>query len=510
MTMKVAIRADASVPIGSGHVMRCLSLAIELQRRDVQVVFVCRDLPVHLGELILSHGFRLHRLLALAASSRVQLAEASSVPQAWLGLSWQTDCNETHAALDGSKIDWLIVDHYGLDAKWESAMRTVATRIMVIDDLADRMHDCDLLLDQNVYDDMEQRYSHLVPPSCRKLLGPRFALLRQEFSRERARARIRDGAMRKILVFLGDADSTNITTKVMRAVKSLARSDIKYDVVIGASNPNTLEIELLSKDLPNMTLSRQVSNMAELMTDADLCIGAGGTTMWERFCMGLPSIVIPIAANQFESAQALARMGKIFCVTDDGNLEATLVEAIRTLIGNRPYQQFLAQMGAELVDGRGAVRVAGRLIASQIVMRRACIEDTEQIFTWRNAQVTRRYSFDPNPITRGTHQEWFRRAVADSNTVILIGELNGAPIGVARFDLIAIVATVSVYLVPEYHGQGLGTALLEAGADWMRRAHPDIRILEAHIRTENTSSENAFRDAGYRCSSTTFQKTLFG
>lgn len=198
-----------------------------------------------------------------------------------------------------------MVDSYALDHKWEKFLRPHVNKIMVIDDLANRAHDCDLLLDQNYYRDIEHRYDGLLPLTCRKLLGPEYALLRPEFHQAKKNLRKRDGKIRRILVFFGGSDPSNETKKALQAIKLLNRPEIAVDVVVGAGNPHREEIKQICSEMPNTTYYCQVENMAELMAAADLAIGAGGVTTWERLYLELPTIAIAVAENQVETLEAL-------------------------------------------------------------------------------------------------------------------------------------------------------------------------------------------------------------
>ena len=192
-------------------------------------------------------------------------------------MDWQEDATETSAILaqgDGS-IDWLIMDHYALDRLWETEMRPDVRKIMVIDDLADRRHDCDLLLDQNLFKNSHSRHDGLVPIPCQKLLGPRYALLRREFRAARKTLRVRDGRIKRILIFFGGGDPTNETAKALKALAQLNRPEVAVDVVVGGGNPYNKQIQTLVGALPKATYHCQIMNMAELMAAADIAIGGG-------------------------------------------------------------------------------------------------------------------------------------------------------------------------------------------------------------------------------------------
>jgi UDP-2,4-diacetamido-2,4,6-trideoxy-beta-L-altropyranose hydrolase len=270
-----------------------MTLADELKSRKCLVTFVCRDLPGNLFALVEKNGYAVCKL-------PVQANQVS--------LDWRHDAAATIACIEtsGQSANWVIVDHYELDERWESSLRPYTHGIMVIDDLADRHHSCDVLLDQNYYLDLVTRYEGLVARSCRKLLGPNYVLLRPEFISAREQLRERDGKVRRILVFFGGSDPENLTMTALEAIQRLRRPDIATDVVVGNSNPHCREIEQRCRQAPNTHFHCQVSNMAELTANADLAVGAGGAAMWERCTLGLPTITVVFAANQETTTVAAA------------------------------------------------------------------------------------------------------------------------------------------------------------------------------------------------------------
>ena len=305
--MRVAIRVDSSAIIGSGHVMRCLTLAERLhETKDAEVHFISRDLDGNLHDQIKKAGFFLHVL------PRYPLDETLGGYVAWLGVVPELDAEETKAILQEiGEVNCLVVDSYAIDKTWEREMRPFTGEIFVIDDLANREHDCDVLLDQNFYLDMANRYVGLVPENCKLLLGPRYALLREEFYEARKHLRKRDGSLRNILVFYGGSDLTNETTKAVQALVKTDLPDVTADIVVGAGNPHKAEIQSLCERYAFLRYHEQVDNMAALMVHADLMLGAGGSTTWERCFLELPSVVTAIAENQVRIAEDCAAQGWI-------------------------------------------------------------------------------------------------------------------------------------------------------------------------------------------------------
>ena len=331
--MRVLIRCDASTATGSGHVMRCLTLADALSLKGAEVSFICRQQAGDLNLLIEKRGYRVDRITGKP-------------------LGWEADarrCGEF--AADGGAASWLVVDHYGLDARFERRLHRYCDKILVIDDLADRPHDCDLLLDQNLYCDMESRYRGLLPEACRTLLGPRYALLRPEFVEARRRQGARQGELRHLLISFGGSDPTNETTKALAALEMLPTEGLFLDVVAGSSNPRAPSLQAACAALPGCTFHTQVDNMATLMSRADLALGSGGTTTWERCYLGLPSLTVVVAPNQRLTTEAVAAAGATWNLGWHAELSpATLAARIAELQG---APDRLTQMSARALSLMG-------------------------------------------------------------------------------------------------------------------------------------------------------------
>lgn len=364
--MKVAIRADASLQMGSGHVMRCLTLANYLKKKyGAEVVFICRTLNGNMNAYIAEvQGFTVYRLYE---PSGTKPFGHSATPHAeWLEVSISDDCSETLSVLQEiGNINWLVVDHYALDSDWEKPMRPHVGRIMVIDDLADRQHDCDLLLDQNLYQNMTNRYDGLVPEECVNMLGPQYALLRPEFYAFRNAKQPRDGVIRRILIFFGGSDPSNETLKAINAMNLLDMPDIDVDVVVGEVNIRKAEIKELCASRLCTTFHCQVDNMAELMMNADLAIGAGGSSLWERCCLGLPSIVATIATNQISIAQQAAECKAVYYMGEASMTTSTdLAQSVKLFMDNTELLRMISRNGMSLVDGNGLLKVTEAMFRS--------------------------------------------------------------------------------------------------------------------------------------------------
>lgn len=500
--MHFAIRVDASDQIGTGHLMRCLTLADALRVRGAEVHFVSRHMPLHLQQMLRDHG---HQFTLLAESNEGLTDELAHAR--WLGTSQTIDAQATRAALAGRKWDWLIVDHYALDARWESELRLSCRKIMVIDDLADRMHDCDVLMDQNIYSDMHSRYVGKVPPHCRQLMGPRYALLRPDFALTRQRSMPRDGDVRRILVFFGGVDAANYTGRAIAGLAALQNTALQVDVVIGAVHPKR---EQLLKDCAayGYVCHVQTDRMAELMADADLSIGAGGGATWERCCLGLPTLVLSTAYNQKRQLVDAARAGLVYAPDVDDDIESAVARHMMVLIENPSLRTLISGNGMHAVDARGASRIVHALGSSSIEMRAVTINDSRDLFNWRNDPTIRTVSRNTELIAWDGHQHWLDAVLADPNRILLIGMTQNMPAGVVRYDLDGESAEISIYLVPDKLSSGLGAELLLAAETWLMEKLPKIRSIHAHVLGGNERSMRLFASAGYTTELTRFTKRL--
>lgn len=482
--------------------MRCLALADALHGQGCNCIFVCRELTESLAALVESRGHVVRMLGRAKGNNTGNLTHSS-----WLGATQEVDAVQTREALQDELVNWLIVDHYAIDWHWQRAMRDLAGHILVIDDLADRTHDCDVLLDQNFHPDEPARYRQEVPDHCHVLLGPRYALLREEFRHVRAGVGPRNGDVQRLLVFLGGADADDLTTAALQALTLLARSDLHVDVVIGAAQPNREVIANLCKER-GYALHVQTSRMAQLMGQADLAVGAGGSATWERCSVGLPSLTIAVAQNQLALVRNAALHGLIYAPTLESCEPVALARHLRGLLENPNLLAAMSRNGWRLVDGLGVQRVLRAMGVSRLVLRHATADDDRIVFDWRNHPSVRAVSRSQEPLDWESHCAWFRRVLGDSNRPLLIGTIDGLPVGVVRFDISGDRAEVSIYKDPDRDRPGVGADLLAAGERWLRRHRGDVRFVDAEVAGFNSASHRLFDGAGYRISMSQYSKKL--
>lgn len=510
--MKVCFRVDASSEIGTGHVMRCLALAQVLQQRGDRVIFICRALPGNLLDLVELRG---HEAIALPAPDPEAAFQADRLTHsAWLGVHWTRDADETADAIAAvfGTADWLVVDHYALDARWETRLRGHCAQILAIDDLADRPHACDLLLDQNLHADGEARYARLVPDECNLLCGPRYVLLRSEFAVARRSMRPRSGIVSRVTVFFGGVDRDNFTGHLIARLDGCLPPRVQVDIVTGSANPHVSHLRKMCVDRPQIVLHDQVEDMAALLNGTDLAIGAAGGSVWERCCLGVPSIIVSVAVNQDAGLRQLGETGVAFVVDPpepgpDASAGA-IVDALKFALASPLALRHQSELAAALIDGQGAARVARRLRKTDLRVRKAKSGDSDSILAWRNHPAIRAFARNVLEIDPGQHKVWFNSVLKNPSVDLLICENGAEAVGVLRYDIDDETAEVSIYLVPESLGSGLGGQVLAAGEAWLRAERPAVKRIWAEVLAGNIGSMQMFRNAGFLDKSNRFERHL--
>jgi UDP-2,4-diacetamido-2,4,6-trideoxy-beta-L-altropyranose hydrolase len=487
--MKVAFRTDASTTIGVGHAKRCLTLAEALRAAGGDVCFVCREFDGDLCDAIEQRGLRVLRLPRPVAATGSAGA-------------WQDEAREVAQALANERMQWLVIDHYGIDHRVETALRAVAERIMVIDDLADRVHDCDLLLDQNLVLAMSTRYSDKVPPHCALLLGPQYCLLQPVYQELHDRTPPRAGPVRRLFVFFSGADRDNLTGRTISAFLRLGRSDVELDAVITSNHPHAAALREQAAAHANIQLHFDLPTLAPLMARADLAIGAGGVTSWERVCLGLPTLAVVLSENQRAIVQALEHHGLARGLGPQQELsESALSAAIGAALAEDLDPQWSIRC-AQTVDGRGVERVRAALSlanATPLKARRAVPGDEALLLEWANDPVTRANAFAPERIAAETHAAWFRARLGQpDNCLIYIIETDArVPVGQARFDRKDGEWEIDYSLAPQFRGRGLGGPLLAAA---MRALSSELAdgVLVGRVKSGNAPSQRVFEALGFQ------------
>jgi UDP-2,4-diacetamido-2,4,6-trideoxy-beta-L-altropyranose hydrolase len=473
--MHAVFRFDASPAMGAGHAYRCLTLAEALSRL----------------------GWRCHGIVNREAVATVPALQHNPA----MALSGEDSVGAA---------DWLIVDHYGLDASWETPQRRWAKSILVLDDLADRRHDCDILLDQT-FGRAGADYDGLVPAACRRLTGSDYALLRPEFSRARPASlarRTAEGGLRRILVSLGATDPENHTVEVVRGIAASGLA-VAVDVVLGGAARHLEAVRAACAALPlEARLHVDTAEMPRLMAAADLAIGAAGTSTWERCCLGLPSLLVVIAENQRAVATAVGGAGAARLLAGPRPaLAAQVAGALQELAADATALQALAVRAAAICDGRGCDRLGLALVppghardGRAVGLRLAGPADEDVILAWQRHPTTRRFSRNPAVPTAEEHRRWFGARLADPDCLLTMITLDGAPAGVLRLDPLAAaderaaapVYEVSILVDPGLRGLGVALQALRFLGRWQAAA-----VIAATVLPGNDASVALFRSAGY-------------
>lgn len=505
--MNVAFRLDATKQIGTGHFVRCLSIANRLKLRGARTLFICYPLPQSLIDQLNRYGHEYYPLSGL--TDAVSGPSAHATPHGhWIPTTSDVDAKKTIQVLSGEEWDILVIDHYALDINWESALRPYAKKIFVIDDLADRNHDCDFLLDQNFYLDYQDRYQSKVPKYCRLLLGPKFCLLRDEFLEAHQFRSSPPHKVKQILLFMGGVDLENYTMKVLNSLLLCNLPNCGVDVVIGDSHPDLLGIQAIC-ERHGFHCFVQTQKMANLMMSADLAIGAGGTAVWERCYLGLPTIALGVAENQKKLIHDAAARGMLY--SPDINFqdfERSLANHITAMSENPSLRQFFISKGQNAVDGFGISRVINELWP-QIKVRRATIDDLDLLHSWRNHPNIRSVSANSEVISLEEHSEWLKKVLADPDRHILIAyQSDGVLVGAVRFDECGVEAEISIYASPDLMVKGMGSQILMAGERWIAENRKSVKEFHAKVLGENTASHGLFQKSGYQKFESTYKKEV--
>ena len=468
--MNVLIRADASKHIGGGHIGRCIAIAEAVKKRGGEASFATRC------DAILGHSM-------LTASGLSFTAIDAAV-------DWRKDAGATCALL--GSIDWVVVDHYGLDYRWEEAVKSAGVRLLALDDRADRPHACDILVDAGRPDGKPSAYSQFVPEDCIQLLGPRYALLRRAFS-TRSKRRVRH-ARPKLMVSFGSADGAQITEPAIAAVqKAGGIGDVEIHVVVTDANPRRDAI----RRCDHIVLHENVDDMATLLSDMDLAIGAGGVSLWERCCLGVPGIAISLNDNQSSGVKIAVAAGAAQALDIETAYQPNaFAAAVEALLADRQSWQTMAEAARRLVDGRGAERIAAHI--GPLSLRPAQADDCDILWHWANDSAVRAMSFNSSPIPWKDHQAWFAQKINTPDTMIFIASLGDRSVGQVRLDNSADAGgwTVDISVSSEFRGKYFAIEMLLKALAALRQHQLDAPVV-AWVKDNNIASLKLFESAGF-------------
>lgn len=479
--MLAVFRCDASVGIGGGHVVRCLVLAQSLRQHGWQCGFASRQGTMETISGLTQSGCD---ILEIDVPTERELQAMQEY--------WPGGC------------DLLVVDHYGLGAQFETASRGWASRIMVIDDLANRPHDCDLLLDQNLGRTLAT-YHGLIPKGCLVFLGPKYALLRPEFSENRSYSldrRAAAGKIESVMISFGLTDPFQMTALAVEAIVA-SHANVDIEVVIGEGEMTSSGLRSLGRRLgQRMKVHGTVEDMATLMTLADVAFGACGTTAWERCCLGLPTLLVVVAENQVNNAKGLQQFGAAVNLGWRGAIDIEKLKgAFVQLISDPKKTLQMSNRAAVVCDGLGALRVLTHLMPPQITARGGEVRlqlagpnDVDIMYEWQQDERTRLFARNPEIPSYEEHKAWYDAKTADDGCYMTLIVHNGEPSGVLRLDRLpnSNAYEVSIYVAPDKFRRGIAKAALACA----ERLWPEYE-LHAEVVEENVASHKLFHSAGY-------------
>jgi UDP-2,4-diacetamido-2,4,6-trideoxy-beta-L-altropyranose hydrolase len=485
---------------------------MSLRRKGQTVSFVCRELEGHLATMIASKGFEVH-LLECKATAEMSTAPGS--PVSAVSEEWRADADETAVLIKrmGERANWMIVDHYGLDHRWETALRSVADRLMAIDDLANRQHDCDILLDQNLVADMESRYAGKVAVGCSLLLGPEYALLQAEYALVKKAQRTRQGQVKRIFAFFGGVDAHNSSEMALDAFLRVCEPDIHLDIVVGPGSRHAESLRVKASQHCNVHIHGALPSLAPLMAKSDIAIGAGGTTTWERLCLGLPALVVTVSDNQIPLTEELDRRGLVRWLGHEGSVcVESMASMLRELVEGGVNDAWRVRCAA-LVDGLGVERVCAGLlgeIALPVAARCVTLGDEELLLKWSNDPATRRSGFNPDPIPAEDHSLWLRRLLnaPERCRFCIVESADGVPLGQTRFELAQAGWEIHYSVAPAFRGHGLGFVVLDSALRWLR-AKAGAGMAFGQVKSDNVPSRRVFEKLNFEADPETAGRLVF-
>ncbi len=471
---KVLFRVNSSYKLGSGHISRCISLAEELKSSS-KIYFLCEDLPGNNNNWVLQKGFNLISFKHMQPKDDIEIINEIS--------------NQDNP------FDWLVVDDYKKDISWELLVKNKFKKILVIDDLANRKHHCDYLLDQNYFQNPKSRYISLVPNHCTLLTSTKFCLLKNSFIKREKKEFKLFRKKKKLFICYGASDPNCHSIETIRAINNSKFEYSQVDVFTTKSNQNLILLKKECNLLNNCNLHVDSNQITKYLSEADLAIGAGGTMCWERAYYGIPSIVFGISNNQKIILKELIRDGLAIGESWHPNPDKNTIEKyINIAINNHDLLEGISKRSSCLVDGNGIKRVSRIMNPVELNFRKAMISDCDLILKWRNSIQIRNSSNNKKFIKEKDHRAWFYEKLEDQNCIFLIIEKANIPVGVVRFELCNDEAVISIYKDPDSTEY---LDLIQNSSNWLKANHPKINKIFAEIISGNDRSYNGFINAGF-------------
>ncbi len=495
--MKIAFRVDSSQRIGTGHLMRCLNLARELDRLGHAVCFICRDHADGRLKPLIDSGLETH---LLPAPAEPYAPENPHPPHlAWLGVPPEVEIAQVQRLLEKiGPFDWVMVDHYALEARWQAAVRPFCDRVGAIDELLDRDHGADWLLDSTLLRP-SSAWRDRVPGGCVLLVGSDYALLEPAFaSLHQVACRRRFESVERVVIALGGAADGALYARLLQAVRGSVFKNAAIDLVASAQIPGFSDLAARAKEL-NATLLSDLPSLADRLMQADLAIGAAGVSAYERACVGLPTVMIELAENQranieaFSHAKAAIALGRAEALTID-----RVVQVLGGLDRGALAQMHLAALG--VCDGRGVRRAAVSLLPAQKTRRGEPVRlrlieaaDEARIYGWQSSPGMRRFCRNPQVPTADEHHRWMMARLIEQAGATLVVECGAEAAGLMRLAPLKEGYELSVLIAPNMQGRGVGAAAIALACELVPAS-----ALHAQIDPANTASIKLFENQGFK------------
>ena len=496
-------RCDASFLIGNGHLIRCRSLARYLKKRSIESIFFCREYDGNLIKLI-ENEFQTIPL----EKPKNEKYSFTSFDSEWLEVNQKIDAKELILEIEKKQIQnisGIIVDHYSLNYVWQNYLRNNIKKnclgknfkIIVIDDLHNRKHDCDILIDQNFTSFKAiDKYKKLVPSKCVKLLGPTYCLLDEVYHDIYQKSTIRK-SIKTIMICFGGHDNKYLTYRLVKLFSNKKYKNYFFEIVLGKSNKFYIEILKITRNLKNFKIHDSLKNLGDLILRSDLAIGAGGTTTWERLVLGLPSLIIPVADNQIESSINLESKGISKVMRENQTLEVWIEKSIKDF---KKDLSLLSDKSKYIVDPFGSSRVCNLLTSSKRPIKLKNLEKNHKaiLFKLSNDPDTRNNSFKKKEISIEEHNSWFEKVFLDENCIIYIAYCNNdIPIGQIRFDKKGENLYLNFSVEKTSRGKGFGYEIIEKSLKKLKKEKYIFNLVIAEVYSKNLSSIRVFNKLNF-------------
>ena len=486
--MNVVFRLDASEKIGMGHLSRCNSLASSLVDKGAKIHFITRYLDKKFKKFLENKKYRLSYLPKNKVFEKSNNLNSENL---WPNELQKIDAIQTKKLISNKKTDWLVVDHYGLNLQWEKILNQKVKKIMVIGDHLNRPHVCNLFLNQNFVKEKDFKLKRTLPKKCKVLLGPRYSLLDKSYLSLRKKMKIKDKKIKKVLISFGGSDMPKLLYKVVETFNCRELKNVNLMVV--TNNKFHIYKKIKKK------FFKSAKTLSKLIYKSDFCIGAGGSTTWERMCLGLPTLIFPIAKNQKKSSENLYKEKLIYLVKNYKKIgKKALRKKIISIIKDKKnlYQKKIN--GLTIVDGLGSFRLSEILFPSRsrdLKIRRAKSQDLITYFNWVNEKEVIKSSFKNKPISIKEHTKWFKNQIKNKKSIMFVLEANKLPVGQIRFDIFNKQAFIDYSLDKIVRERKWGKKIINLGIKNLKLSK--INVINAKVKKNNLKSMSIFNNLGF-------------